>query len=198
MRGQPLRPAAAQGGESLAHLAGRDVHARRQRRRGVAQGAGMAEGIQQGWRTGQGGQEQDLRGGQLLQGPVEVGHGRGAHPHGVQAEGKEVQVEAQDLLFVQHGFQAQCRQRLAQFAPPAALVWRQQTGQLHGDRGGARDHPAAAQVVPRGAGQRQGVQAAVAEEPPVLQAHEDPPYLGRELAVPQAQQEGALRAGQGG
>jgi hypothetical protein len=85
------------------------------------------------------------------------------------AEVHQVQIEGEDLLLGVALLELDRDERLLDLAAPSALAGEEEgAGELHGDRGGPLLHLARAQVGERGAGDAEGVDAAVLVEVGVL------------------------------
>ena len=121
--------------------------------------------------------QRDQQGGlRVAQAPgllAEIGEARGPHPLQIAPIWRQRQIEAEDLVLAIGALQLHRAHHLAKLGGQRALVARlQQTRHLHGERGGAGDHMAAARHLPGGPRHGEGIDPVMGAEPAVLISHE--------------------------
>ena len=128
----------------------------------------MAVGAQPAGRLRQHRQQRRLGVRELPRRLAEVGPARRLDALDVAAEGREREVQGEDLVLGQAPFELQGARDLAQLAGRRARHRFDQARDLHRQRGAARHDAAVPRGLPRGAQQRQRIDPGMLAEAPVL------------------------------
>ena len=133
-----------------------------------------------------------------LCGAAKPGQCAGAHPFNIAALRGERQPDAQNFPLAEARFQLKGAEDFNRLGAQPARARFQQPRRLHGDGGPARDHAPRAQPLPRGAPKRQGINAGVLVEAPILRRDQQIEQNGGDIFGPRRQPPKATRRGQDG